>query len=244
MAANVRGTSFYNYRILYIWNMKIFKNIRIFFGCLLCCGCVSTHLYSDKQKKSIEEYNNNKPVFNFIASKINLLDNDTLCDIASGWGWSMSQISRNSPASVTYFFEDINKDICNKKIFKQSFKFFNAPIRTDKVHFNIGTKNTIPYSTNKFNKISLFISLHEFDEKENMLNEINRIMRKDGSFYLFENVYKDTVFRDANCGYDYIKDTDLYKLIQSRFIITYDTILREESINTNIYSRFFICKKK
>ncbi len=213
---------------------------------LLFVGCSPySFLSKEKQKLFKQQYKDHSPYQKIIAEDIKLGLNDTICDIATGFGLSISILSDYLPASTIYFVEDINRGDCSKKSFKNAFDFYGSKANINNFRFAIGTKENIPYPSNLFNNITVFISIHEFTDKELMLTEIDRIMRDTGSLYVLENVYKDTVVKDENCGFDYLKESELYRLIdKANFKIIKDTTFGKETETENSYSRFFICRKK
>ena len=216
-------------------------------GICLLFGCSYTSKLSKKEKKEedTKSYNAFIPYYKVVASKMNIGKNDTICDIAGGYGFSISILSQYLPSSTIYYEEDINKDLCNRHQFNKLFHYFNANCNIDNYRFKTGRKSHIPYKDNSFNNIVVFISLHEFKYPYKMLDEIARILRKDGKLTIMESVYKDTLYHDKGCGFDHLSVKRLYEIMDSsKFNIVFDTSLSDNGIIGDKFAKLLICKKK
>ncbi len=222
------------------------KKVVIGFLCLLFVGCIATqNTHSYSLEEHIKDYKEKQKYYPQIASLINLPIIDTICDIGGGNGISSSLLATYLPPSTIFFEEDINENFLKKSMFKYTFKMYNSPANIENFRFKLGTETSIPYATKSFNNITVFNSIHEFTDKELMLTEINRIMRDTGYLYLFENVCLDTIVKDENCGFDYLKESELDRLIdEANFNILKDTFFNKETEKDNCYTKFFICRKK
>lgn len=212
---------------------------------MLLLGCLSSKQIVEKKEKDLKDYKEMQSDYQKVANLIKLSANDTICDIGGGMGVSSSILSIYLPISTIFYEEDIDKKSCTKNQFNKVFKYFKSPANIDNFRFKIGTETNIPYDAKSFNNVTVFISLHEFSNKELMLKEISRILRDTGNLYLFENVYKDTLVKDKNCGFNYLKETELYRLIdEANFKIIKDTTFGKEPETENSYTKFLICTKK
>ncbi len=191
------------------------------------------------------DYDSGKEIFKIIANKITVSNYDTICDIATGSGYSISLLSKYLPFTTTYMVEDINKKSCNEKAFKRTFNFFKSNNGLDQFRFAIGTPTTIPYSDNSFKNVTLFISLHEFSNTEKMLNEVKRIMQKEGNLHILESVYQHTPAIDSVCKFTYLSEKELYDIVKKANLkIVTDTTFYKKTDTTNLYSKYLICKKQ
>lgn len=222
------------------------KSILVLFLALLLVQCNPYNLLSkSKQAKYKQDYHSRHDMFKAIAQKMNLSPKDTICDVAAGSGVSISLLANYLPPATTYYEEDIKKDYCNKTAFNNTFKFYQSQANIHNFYFKIGTDKSIPFATNSFSNIALFISLHEFSYKEQMLQEVTRIMRDTGKLYLLETVYLHTPTVDENCHFTYLSEKELYRLIDAANLkITFDDTFGEKKDTANVYTRFLVCEKK
>lgn len=233
----------YHNRLFLIKN--IMKVVIPLFALLFIYGSCSRKLTGEKLKKEMEEYENVKEIYKVVGSKMQLSDKDTICDIAAGWGYSVSALANYLPANTQFYEEDINHYNCTRHTFRDIFKFYKSKANLNNFHFKIGRKTEIPYPSNKFNNVLLFISVHEFEEKAVMLDEIRRIMRDTGKLFLLETIYKDTLVKDPNCGFYYLSKENLYSLIDmAKLKIISDTTLGEKDKSDNTIAKFLICTKR
>lgn len=219
------------------------KNLCIVIMILIFTSCSSYKKLKEEEKELKLSYDSSRFNFEVIASKMNLTAKDTVCDIAAGWGVSISSLANYLPPSTIYFEEDIYKKACKKSQFKSAFKMFKSKANIDNFHFAIGTKTTIPYKNQAYKNVVVFISIHEFKEKEKMMNEIVRIMRNNGKLYLLETVYNSVPVSDPNCKLQYLSEQSLYNLVQNAGLtIGFDTIMSDKTQNS--YTKFMICSKQ
>jgi ubiquinone/menaquinone biosynthesis C-methylase UbiE len=177
-----------------------------------------------------------------IILKMKVQNKDTICDIGGGWGYSSARLSYYLP-DITYYEEDINKRFCNKRKFKETFNLLSPQANIENYHFFIGTNTKIPFADNSFKTVTVFISIHEFDQKDIMLGEIKRIMRNDGKLFIGETVYKVTPAVDPHCKFNYLSETELYNLLQKNgFGFVPDSNAQYDSAK-NVVGRFLECYK-
>lgn len=220
-----------------------------FFALWVVCSFFSCSPYSnltEKQKEAYrKDYYSRFKQLETISKFIQLTQKDTLVDIASGGGHSISILAKYLPPETTFFVEDIDKKFCSKKIFTNNFKFYRATIDINRFKFFIGEKDKVPFTSNSFSHVTVFISLHEFEFKEKMLDEMYRILRPKGKLYVYETVSKNTcVVKDKNCGFNYLQNAELSQLISSStFKIEKDTILSNQNNNDSSFARFLVLEK-
>lgn len=205
-------------------------------------SCSSYNKLQEERKQMKISYDSSRTFFKTIALKMNLNEKDTVCDIAAGWGVSISSLANYLPKNTIYYEEDILKKACKRSQFKAAFKMFHSNANINNFHFSIGTKNFIPHQNEQFKNVVLFISIHEFEEKEKMLKEVERIMRKEGKLYILETVYDSIPVTDPNCKLQYLSKQSLYSTIENAGLkIGFDSIMSDKPQKS--YSRFLICAK-
>jgi len=215
----------------------------IVFLLLVLASCSSYKKLQEEKNQMKKSYDSSRAFFKTIALKMNLNENDTVCDIAAGWGVSISSLANYLPKNTIYYEEDILKKACKRSQFKAAFKMFHSKANINNFRFSIGTKNSIPYQSEQFKNVVLFISIHEFEEKEKMLKEVERIMRKDGKLYVLENTYDSIPVTDPNCKFQYLSKQSLYSIIENAGLkIGFDSIMSDKTQKS--CSRFLICAKQ
>ncbi len=211
---------------------------------LFFAQCATVKKLTPKEKLLIQEaYESNKEMFAFIAQKLQLKPNDTICDIAGGYGHSSSLLANFVPPNTIFIEEDII-DACTAKTFTNTFKYYNSPANINNFRFVKGTEKTIPLKSKNFSTVTLFISIHEFSQKDLMLLEISRIMRKDATLCIVEVVSKEEPLKDLNCGFTLLNEQELYKTLNhARFKIITDTTFNKDSDTAKCLTKVFTCKK-
>ena len=209
-------------------------------------SCSSYAFLTKKQEQTLkDDYNLRVDMLKVIGENIHLNNQDTLLDIASGYGVSISIMSNYLPQKTQYFVEDINKKTCNRRAFKGLLNLIDSKANINNFHFFYGKENALPFPSNSFSNATLFISIHEFSQKEAMLLEAARCLRKNGKLFVLEVVARDGFkVQDSNCGFDYITNSSLNELIKkSNFKIFKDTIISKIEYNDSCLTRFLILEK-
>ena len=210
-------------------------------------ACSPYFFLTEKSKKVLkDDYASRFDIIKTVANNIQLNANDTICDIGTGQGISISILASFLSPNTNYYVEDIDKKVCSRSYFNYTFKFIKAKTNIDNYNFFIGKKDRLPFESNSFNNITLFISIHEFMFKEKMLNEIHRILRDTGKLYILETVSQNNYdTKDEYCGFHYLQDTELNSLLsKANFKIIKDTIPHETKISDSTAGKFLILTKQ
>lgn len=214
---------------------------------LFLLGCSPYAFLTKKQQRTlIDDYQSRVDVLKTVAEHIHLNNQDTLLDIASGYGVSISILSEFLPQKTQYYVEDIDKKSCNKTSFKGLFNLVNAKANINNFHFFYGKENALPFASNSFSNATLFISIHEFSQKEVMLAEVARCLRKNGKLFVLEVLAKDELqVKDSGCGFYYITNSNFNELIKkSNFKVLKDTTLSKPEYNDSCSTRLFVLEKQ
>lgn len=213
---------------------------------ILLISCSPYFFLPQKEKNRLrQDYVSRFETVKIFAENMQVNENDTICDIASGQGISVSILSTFLPKSTIYFVEDINKKVCNRQYYKQTFKFVSSESKLENYRFFIGEKDKLPFLSNSFNHITLFISIHEFEYKEKMLKEIFRILRNTGNLYIMETVSSNNCrVKDKYCGFQYLQDGEFTTLIKKAgFNILKDTIPYKHAFSDSTFVKMLVLKK-
>ncbi|MFX4447025.1 methyltransferase domain-containing protein, partial [Acinetobacter baumannii] len=74
----------------------------------------------------------------------------------------------------------------NKKIYKNDIKKSCSAVDINAFKFFRGTKKSTNFPDHSFKKIFIGLSVHEFEFKKEMLQDIKRIMQPDAKLYIME----------------------------------------------------------
>ena len=214
---------------------------------IYACNFSSYSLLSKEKKvKSKIYYEDRKPVIKFIASHIKFENyiNNIVCDIGGGDGLAASILADALPNNTIFHEVDLPISNFNKNSFSNTFKFFGSSANIENFKFLKSTKTSTQLESNKYKHIVLMLSIHEFENKEVMLKDISRIMHPEGKIYISESVYLDSLIIDEGCKMPHLKEDNFYNLINNNFIILKDTTFGKNALNSNDYTKVFICSKK
>lgn len=137
---------------------------------------------------------------NLLINKIKLRPKDTILDIGSGIGRTAISLTKYLDSDGNYEGFDVVKsgvDWCKSRIQKdfKNFNFLYIPLYNDLYNNSkLKAENFVfPYKNNSFDKVFSFsVFTHmQIHEIQNYLNQINRVLRKDGmafsTFFLFDD---------------------------------------------------------
>ena len=208
------------------------------------CNPYKTFLSKEKQVEARKDYALRRGEYKTIADAMQLSNNDTVCDIGAGAGFSISILADFLPPSTVYYEEDINQKLCNKQSFKNTFQFFQSNANINQFRFYKGKDNKIPFADESFSNIVVFLCLHEFTKLPEMMQELKRILRNNGRLFILESVYRHTPITDPFCKLPYLSEKQVTELIENNQL----QIVKEIPVNENIkgengYGRFMVCKK-
>jgi ubiquinone/menaquinone biosynthesis C-methylase UbiE len=200
--------------------------------------------YGKRRKELVASFNTDTLLSKEIAAKINIQKGDTICDVGGGFGFSSAKLASYFP-DVIFFEEDINKKLCNKKRFQQTFSLLNPGAKTNNYRFFTGTETQLPFPDKSFKCVTVFFCIHEFSQKNKMMEEIRRVTRDDGLLYIRENVYKNTPATDTVCKFPYLSETELSNLIKGNgFSILQDSTFMTYDSTHNAVTIFLECHRE
>ncbi len=154
-----------------------------------------------------------------ITSFLDLKESDNIADIGTGAGYSLVPIASKYP-HITFTVEDLDSTILNKeKLLKQiKIRGQNANIEQFKIVY--GTEKSTNLPSASFNKVILTDVIHELAYKEPMLEEIKRILQKDGSIFIEEIFVYKPGKKERGCDYPFLTEEAFKTLmINNHFIM-------------------------
>ncbi len=155
------------------------------------------------QQKKIDSLTNLK--LTIITSFLDLRESDNIVDIGTGAGYSLVPIASKYP-NIKFTVEDLDSTILNKKKLLKQIKSRgkNASIEQFKIVY--GTEKSTNLPSAYFNKVILTDVIHELTYKEPMLDEIKRILQKDGSIFIEEILVYKPGKKERGCDYPFLTE--------------------------------------
>jgi ubiquinone/menaquinone biosynthesis C-methylase UbiE len=171
-----------------------------------------------------------KKIFRGEISKFNLSDGDTLVDIGAGFGINDALIFKFYP-KMYFILLDIDSSYLeeNRFSFRSEGKKYHFKDRSKKM---LSYSDSIPLASSTYRNILCRISLHEFTNPNKTLQEIKRIMTKDGKLIIVERIPKYEGQKDSYCDKRLFKKEEILALLSSNgFILTSESITHKANGN-------------
>ncbi len=189
-----------------------------------------------------------------IASQLHLHSGDTLADIGAGMGYTIVRIAHYMPG-VIFYEEDIKKGVLKKFIYEYENKKSCANVDVNNFRFFVGDKQSTKFPDHFFKKIFIAISVHEFEFREAMMNDVKRIMQNDGKLFIVETFYKTPAAKQRHCDRAFMLKPEFFKLMDDTGFELVNEIPLSDDINNsengedkikynNIFASFFEFKIK
>lgn len=179
------------------------------------------------QKLNTDSLTANK--LNIIIQFLNLSISDKIADIGTSSGYSLLPIANKYP-EIIFTVEDIDSNILNRKKLLKTIKRFEYKTVLEQFNIVYGTETSTNLPSATFNKVLLFDVIHEFSDRNRMLQDVKRILTNNGSVFIEEILVHKPIKKDRICNYPFFTE-DAFKalMMQNKFIlikekITFDTI--------------------
>ena len=121
--------------------------------------------------------------FNMVISFLGLTPFDSIADIGTGSGYSLVPIANICP-ECKFTVQDIDSTICNPLSLSKWINKSGNKIGMENFTFYYGTEKATNLPSAKFKKVLMFDVIHELTYKNEMLNDVKRILQKNGSIYI------------------------------------------------------------
>jgi len=177
--------------------------------------------------------------FSVVSMFLSLSPTDIIADIGTGVGYSLIPIANNCP-ECKFFVEDIDSSSCNPERLAWRINNTGNKTRIENFTFFYGTEKTTNLPSAKFNKVLIFDVIHEMTFKTEMLNDIKRILQKNGSIFIEEILVHKPVKKDRGCNYPFLTELEFKKLMtDNNFLIKRESITLSSGYNK--YIKIFEC---
>ena len=190
---------------------------------------------SNKQKKdSLTEAK-----FDVVSKFVDLSPVDIIADIGTGTGYSLIPLANNCP-ECKFIVEDIDSLSCNAKSLTKKINNNGNKTSIENFKFHYGTEKATNLLSATFNKVLIFDVIHEMTYKTEMLNDIKRILQKNGSIFIEEILVHKPQKKDKVCNYRFLTEVEFKKLLaDNNFLIKKETITFDTG--NNRYIKIFEC---
>ena len=171
---------------------------------------------------------------NTILQFLNLSSTDKVADIGTSSGYSLIPIANKYP-DIIFTVEDIDSNALNRKKLLKQIKRFGGIAKIEQFKIVNGTETNTNLPTASFNKILMTGVVHEFSDKEIMLQDVKRILTKNGSVFIEEVLVHKAIKKDRICNYPFFTE-DAFKtlMMENNFILLKEKITFDTGVNRYI----------
>ena len=162
---------------------------------------------------------------------LNLSPNEKIADIGTGTGYSLIKVANACP-ECKFDVEDIDSTKCNKNSFNFWINKTNNLSKIENFTFYLRNDTTTNLPSSTYDKVLISDVIHELTYKKEMLNDIKRILKKDGQVFIEEILVSKTVKKDKKCTYPFLQEVELKKIMADN-----NFLLKREIINLDAYGR-------
>jgi ubiquinone/menaquinone biosynthesis C-methylase UbiE len=196
------------------------KNIFFSIAAFICFN----HSYAQKVNADSISKDKLEKTLAFLA----LTEKDNVVDIGTNSGYSLVPIAGANPL-IKFTAEDIDSSSLNVKKLTKQIKRNGNKARIEQFKIVYGTEKSTNLPSATFNKVLIFDVIHELSSKKEMLDEIKRILEKNGSIFIEEILVHTAQKKDRICSYPFLTETAFLELMkENNFILkkevtTYDS---------------------
>jgi ubiquinone/menaquinone biosynthesis C-methylase UbiE len=168
------------------------------------------------QTKKVDSLTNKK--LDIVLSFLNLKADDIIADVGTGSGYSLVPIAGAHP-NLKFTVQDIDRSTLTEKKLQSQINRNNN--KANMLQFNIvygnDTSTNLPSQT--FTKVLLFDVLHEVHDKQRILADIKRILKKDGKLIIEEILVFKPQRKERNCNYPFFIEADFKQLMEANIFV-------------------------
>ncbi|MBL7913018.1 MAG: tetratricopeptide repeat protein [Bacteroidia bacterium] len=142
------------------------------------------NLSVDRMNFFVDMFETKKQLIDFMEIK----NGDIITEIGAAEGYNLGVLSTICD-SVTFYAQDIDSKSCSEKKINSTAKYYSKrrlSKQTNKFVRVMGTTKESKLPENKFDKIMIINSFHDFDEKDKMLNDIETKLKQKGKLFILD----------------------------------------------------------
>lgn len=163
---------------------------------------------------------------------LDLKEGDAIADIGTNSGYSIVPIANEYP-KIKFTVEDIDSNSCNIKTLSKRIKKLGNKTSIEQFSFIYGTETSTNLPTSNFNKVLMFMVLHEMTFKKEMLADIKRILQKNGSLFIQENISHKPQKKQRACNYRFLTENEFKQIMtENKFLLKREQISFDTGHNT------------
>ena len=146
----------------------------------------------------------------------NFQPNEIIASIGSSSGvweiWFASQVDY-----LTFYLQDIDPQNCNQAEINEGIAYFEKVVskrNTGKFIPIIGTQSETNLPQNTFDKVLIINSIHEFENPEIILHDIQKILKSNGKLFVEEQLAKFSGEIHEGCRKRLFTDNELVEILK------------------------------
>lgn len=186
--------------------------------------------YSYAQKPNYDSLAKEK--LKAIISFLDLKETDKIADIGTNSGYSLIPIASEYP-NIKFTVEDIDSNSCNIKALTKRIKKLGNKTNIEQFSIVYGTETSTNLPSGNFNKVLMFMVVHEMTFKKEMFQDIKRILQKNGSLYIQENISHKPQKKQRACNYRFLTEEEFKEIMtENKFLLKREQITFDTGHNT------------
>lgn len=120
----------------------------------------------------------NEPLYHLTLKTLQLADNESVLEIGFGSGKFFDKL----------FLEANNLDVSgidySKEMVEMATQINSAQVATGHLKLDNGSSDSLPYADQRFDKVFCNMVIYFWEQPENHLKEIRRVLKQNGKFYI------------------------------------------------------------
>ncbi|MFN8243872.1 MAG: class I SAM-dependent methyltransferase [Ferruginibacter sp.] len=174
-------------------------------------------------------------------SFLNLSGTDTVADIGTGAGYSLVPIASHF-SGTRFVVEDIDSNYTSIPLLLKTAKKTGYNIEPENFTVHIGSELSTTLPAGAFNKVLAFDVIHEMTYRNEMLQDIKRILAKNGRLFIGEILVYKKRRKEKSCHYPFLKEDELKELLAANgFTILREQVSFEHAVKHK-YFKLFECR--
>lgn len=192
---------------------------------LILLQLISTCLLAQEYRE-IEDPDSRASMEEYIQHRIDFLKTlsfERAADLGSGNLELALKIANEFP-DRQFYFEDIDPTLCNRdSMFRQIEKFGLKEVDTSRITIVIGDTVNTRLPEKYFDLVLMSGLIHEINDKPAFLNEVKRILKKEGSVVISDACYFEPPGKHKDCSNPFLTVEELDRVVDENNL----TVIKE-----------------
>ena len=175
-----------------------------------------------------------------IVSFLELREGQKVADIGSGKMDKIVSIACRFP-ETNFTLQDISSKSCNHRRLRRKIRQAGCAAGSDKFTIRYGDTLSTGLEAAHYDHVLLMATMHEFTYMHEMLQDIKRILKKDGFLYIQEDLTEDRATMYGPCKKQYFRASEFYALLKKENITIIDrkTIYKDHGLENILFKCVF-----